>query len=281
MVRAGVRPDISERVLGHVIAGVEGTYDRHSYADEKRDALEKLAAMVERILNPLPSSVAMLATSCGCIVVSIKSLGNTAEFVKFERHTKKLLDHLRSAYKAGPKFRPFDADYLSLSLRGAASWYFQRKKFQQKTILPARRKERLRDLAKALGRARREADKAMQDDVGWGLFGGWCAEANITPASAEPSRIFAEIKEAAAGLATLEAAAIRAARDVHTKRGPPRGTGILSQGDILSLAALYGRNGGHTEYYSFLGTRRFAEFVREFLIAVSRGDDRYARGHCR
>jgi integrase len=32
MVRAGVRPDISERVLGHVIAGVEGTYDRHSYA---------------------------------------------------------------------------------------------------------------------------------------------------------------------------------------------------------------------------------------------------------
>ena len=60
MARAGVRPDISERVLGHVIAGVEGTYDRHSYADEKRDALEKLAAMVERILNPIPSSVVVL-----------------------------------------------------------------------------------------------------------------------------------------------------------------------------------------------------------------------------
>jgi integrase len=60
MVRAGVRPDISERVLGHVIAGVEGTYDRHSYADEKRDALEKLAAMIERILNPLPSNVEKL-----------------------------------------------------------------------------------------------------------------------------------------------------------------------------------------------------------------------------
>lgn len=61
IVRAGVRPDISERVLGHVIAGVEGTYDRHSYAEEKRDALEKLAAMIERILNPLPSSVATIA----------------------------------------------------------------------------------------------------------------------------------------------------------------------------------------------------------------------------
>jgi integrase len=61
MVRAGVRPDISERVLGHVIAGVEGTYDRHSYADEKRDALEKLAAIVDRILNPLPTTVTTLA----------------------------------------------------------------------------------------------------------------------------------------------------------------------------------------------------------------------------
>jgi integrase len=60
MARAGVRPDISERVLGHVIAGVEGTYDRHSYADEKRDALEKLAGMVERILNPPASSVVAL-----------------------------------------------------------------------------------------------------------------------------------------------------------------------------------------------------------------------------
>jgi integrase len=60
MVRAGVRPDISERVLGHVIAGVEGTYDRHSYVDEKRHALEKLARMIERILNPLPTRVELL-----------------------------------------------------------------------------------------------------------------------------------------------------------------------------------------------------------------------------
>jgi integrase len=57
MARAGVRPDISERVLGHVIAGVEGIYDRHSYADEKRDALEKLAGTIDLILNPPPSNV--------------------------------------------------------------------------------------------------------------------------------------------------------------------------------------------------------------------------------
>lgn len=61
MVRAGVRPDISERVLGHVIAGVEGTYDRYSYLDEKRAALEALAAMVERILEPPAANVVPLA----------------------------------------------------------------------------------------------------------------------------------------------------------------------------------------------------------------------------
>ena len=51
MMRAGVRPDISERVLGHVIPGVEGVYDRHSYLDEKCDALEKLAAMIDQIVR--------------------------------------------------------------------------------------------------------------------------------------------------------------------------------------------------------------------------------------
>jgi len=52
-----VRPDISERVLGHVIASVEGTYDRHTYLDEKRDALEKLAAMIESILKSNPRNL--------------------------------------------------------------------------------------------------------------------------------------------------------------------------------------------------------------------------------
>lgn len=51
MQRAGVRPDISERVLGHVIPGVEGTYDRHDYIAEKRSALEQLAATIDTIVN--------------------------------------------------------------------------------------------------------------------------------------------------------------------------------------------------------------------------------------
>ena len=56
--RAGVRPDISERVLGHVIAGVEGVYDRHRYDEEKADALGRLANLIEQIIISAPNVVA-------------------------------------------------------------------------------------------------------------------------------------------------------------------------------------------------------------------------------
>jgi hypothetical protein len=59
MSRAGVSADIAERVLGHVIPGVRGVYDRHAYEVEKRAALEKLAGLVDRIVNPLAKVVRM------------------------------------------------------------------------------------------------------------------------------------------------------------------------------------------------------------------------------
>jgi integrase len=52
MARAGVRPDIAERVLGHVQPGVAGVYDRHSYRDEKADALLQLATLIDGIVHP-------------------------------------------------------------------------------------------------------------------------------------------------------------------------------------------------------------------------------------
>jgi integrase len=52
MSRAGVDSDVAERCLGHTIAGVRGTYDRYKYLEEKREAFETLAGMVETILNP-------------------------------------------------------------------------------------------------------------------------------------------------------------------------------------------------------------------------------------
>ncbi|MEA3004633.1 MAG: hypothetical protein QOH81_3421 [Sphingomonadales bacterium] len=40
MARLGVRQEHIERVLGHVVQGVAGTYNRYSYLDEKRAALD-------------------------------------------------------------------------------------------------------------------------------------------------------------------------------------------------------------------------------------------------
>lgn len=60
MSRAGVRPDVAERVLGHAIGGVEGIYDRHSYLTEKADALLRLAGLVETIVRgPVDNVVAL------------------------------------------------------------------------------------------------------------------------------------------------------------------------------------------------------------------------------
>jgi integrase len=51
MVRIGIRPDIAERVLGHVIPGVAGVYDRYDYIEDKRIALEALASEIDLIVN--------------------------------------------------------------------------------------------------------------------------------------------------------------------------------------------------------------------------------------
>jgi integrase len=59
MARVGVRPDIAERVLGHKQQGVAGIYDRHAYTDEKADALRRLAALIDSIVNPHGNVVPM------------------------------------------------------------------------------------------------------------------------------------------------------------------------------------------------------------------------------
>lgn len=63
MARAKVRPDISERVLGHTIKGVEGVYDRFEYFEEKSEALEKLAGLVELIRAPSMTNVTRIESA--------------------------------------------------------------------------------------------------------------------------------------------------------------------------------------------------------------------------
>lgn len=55
--RLGVPADIGERILGHVIGGIRGVYDHHSFLPQMRDALERWAVHLDGIVNPRPSKV--------------------------------------------------------------------------------------------------------------------------------------------------------------------------------------------------------------------------------
>jgi integrase len=57
MSRAKVSSKDAERVMGHSLPGVEGTYDRYAYFDEKSDALQRLAAVIDSIINPRADTV--------------------------------------------------------------------------------------------------------------------------------------------------------------------------------------------------------------------------------
>lgn len=51
MARAGVQTEIAERVLGHAQDELIETYDQYDYQSEMADALERLAASVEQIVD--------------------------------------------------------------------------------------------------------------------------------------------------------------------------------------------------------------------------------------
>jgi integrase len=60
--RAAVSSDIAEKVLGHLPPAIQRVYDKHGYFEEKRHALERLDALIERILSPADGVVAFPAS---------------------------------------------------------------------------------------------------------------------------------------------------------------------------------------------------------------------------
>jgi integrase len=60
LARAGVPAEHAERCVGHVLPGMQDNYNVYDYLAEKRIAFEKLAALVDQILNPPPAKVVSL-----------------------------------------------------------------------------------------------------------------------------------------------------------------------------------------------------------------------------
>jgi integrase len=63
--RLKVSEETREAVMAHVRPGIKGTYDLHTYVDEKREALELWAARLRSIVEPPPARVVSLAVRAG------------------------------------------------------------------------------------------------------------------------------------------------------------------------------------------------------------------------
>jgi hypothetical protein len=200
-----------------------------------------------------------------------------AALARFDQH-KAVLAILREAYKRGPKSKPFDAKNAWWHLSFLAAAYFcrgtaegdalgtrQSGSIGTEKLSAADRKKRLRELGKALSRARALTDKAMQDDFYFDLFSAWW-EANgrcdIAP-EITPVQIGCQFDKVVAGLSALETAACRAANNVHT-RGRPSGAGVLPPSYIFELARIYLQSTGLKPD----DCGPFVHLVREFLASI-------------
>lgn len=195
--------------------------------------------------------------------------------LEFDQHKEVLLNILRDAHNHGHKSEPFNENRWWHYLTSLAHTHYWQARVKQETMPAADREARLRELAKALGKARGITDKAMRDDVGGDLFSAWW-EGTDEPLSVVRDddgsivlvRTVDELfKEAVAGLAALETAALRAAGEAHEERtrhrGPRRWT--VPPDCIDTLWILYR---GSTGVEPGAGHGPFVRFVRAFLAAI-------------
>lgn len=59
MARAEITGEVAERALGHAVGQMEAVYNRHQFIEEQRAAFEALAALIERLANPVDNVIAL------------------------------------------------------------------------------------------------------------------------------------------------------------------------------------------------------------------------------
>jgi hypothetical protein len=194
---------------------------------------------------------------------------SAAKLSSFAQHKRALLANLSNIYQRRPNTKPFAANKAWHELTRIAEFYFKEAEFRRKAVPVARRVQRLRQIANALGRAGNLIDKT----VGGDLFKGWCAEANIRATSyiltdegwSALARVADTLEDTVANLSSLERAARRAVDDMRPGRGRPKGTVVLPTDCVRALAAVYQASTGRKPGK---GKGPFAQFVYAFLTAV-------------
>jgi hypothetical protein len=193
-----------------------------------------------------------------------------AGLAKFERQKRKqaILSILSEAHESAATSSPFDAENAWRYVIGFAEYYFWMVTGGE-WVPPAVRRRRLRRIASVLEQARVLVDEALEDDAGADLFYAWWGGPS-DPDDLEPSPFEPAFRKEVAVLATLTAAAHRAANDVRTADGRPKGTGVFGKKFVVALAAVYRYT---TNVKPGAGDGRFAKFVCAILDALGRYND--------
>lgn len=198
----------------------------------------------------------------------------------FEQHKKGLLDELSNAYERGPKSKSFDAEKAWRSLTSLAQLLVVREPVKKGALKAADRQATLRQMAKALARAREAITDTLQSDAANDLISTWW-DAKPLPKhlgfwhAPELTDLIARrdfidlnvFQKTGELLAALETISLRAADEVPTRRGRPKGTSNLPQDFIATLAITYRQSTG---LKPGAGEGPFARFVWQFLTAMGR-----------
>jgi hypothetical protein len=167
---------------------------------------------------------------------------------RLNSHKDKLLENLRYAYKCGPKDRPFDADKAWNKIEILASWYIARREGRQLDPKPSDRVDSYKRLADTLKLAHDMITDALASfDSAGDLIRAWKESSDKDGHEAGRRGDLLDAMTEFVGLvesiATLEAAASRAAKNAHKGPGAPK-TSALPPGCIDGLASLYRESTG-------------------------------------
>jgi hypothetical protein len=174
-----------------------------------------------------------------------------AGLAKFEqqKHKQAILSTLCEVHKSGLTPDPFHAENSWRYLFGLAEYYFWMVTgfwTEVDLIPPAVRRKRLHKVASVLEGARVLVQETLEEEAGDDLFYAWWGGPSdpdaegvcLGPSHFEPT-FRKEVAVLDKILKTLTAAARRAANDVRTTQGRPKGTGVLPNEFVEALAAVY------------------------------------------
>jgi hypothetical protein len=193
---------------------------------------------------------------------------------KFERqkHKQAILSILSEVHESAATSSPFDAENSWRYLIGFAEYYFWMV-IENESMAPAVRRRRLRKVASALEQANVLVHEILEDDAGADLFYAWWGGPTDPDADGVclgQSHFERPFRKQVAVLATLAEAAHRAANDLRTADGRPKGTGVFRKKFVVALAAVYRYT---TSVKPGAGDGRFAKFVCAVLDALGRYND--------